>query len=187
MTRLISGLLGLAIGDALGVPVEFQSRKTLEENPVIDMQEGGSWNQPKGTWSDDTSMTLATLESLGKYNWKVTEECLLDIMENFSEWYLNGKYAVSNNRFDIGNTCKDAIENYIKDKQNYLNSLVNSKKNDKYGNGALMRILPCAFIKDVNSVAMISSLTHNNFVCDTCSLYYVSFFFISGGTLQCSL
>ena len=29
--------MGLVIGDALGVPVEFESRDELKENPVTDM------------------------------------------------------------------------------------------------------------------------------------------------------
>ena len=46
-------LLGLATGDALEVPVEFESRITLREDPVVNMRSFGSWNQPAGTWSDD--------------------------------------------------------------------------------------------------------------------------------------
>lgn len=175
MTRLLSGIIGLAIADALGVPAEFQSRLTLEEHPIEDMQDGGSWNQPKGTWSDDTAMTLATIDALGKNDWKVTDKCLLDIMKNFSEWYLDGKYAVGGNRFDIGNTCRDAIVTYINLKDNYLKELKKTRANEKYGNGALMRILPCAFLQNVEDIRKISSLTHNNFVCDVASEYYVAF------------
>src|SRR5262245_32734139 len=50
-----SGILGLAIGDALGVPVEFWSRQSLEDKPVNGMHGHGTHNQPAGTWSDDTS------------------------------------------------------------------------------------------------------------------------------------
>lgn len=59
-----NGIIGLAIGDALGVPVEFKSREYLKTNPVTDMIGHGTYNLPKGTWSDDTSMTLATLDSI---------------------------------------------------------------------------------------------------------------------------
>lgn len=50
--------MGLCVADALGVPVEFNSREKLKANPVTDMRAYGTHNQPYGTWSDDTSMTL---------------------------------------------------------------------------------------------------------------------------------
>ena len=58
------GVFGLIVGDALGVPVEFSSREECEHNPVIGMRAYGTHNQPAGTWSDDSSMTLATLDSI---------------------------------------------------------------------------------------------------------------------------
>ena len=61
-----SMVYGLAVADALGVPVEFMSRERLRQNPVEGMTDGGVWSQPAGTWSDDTSMTLALMESIGR-------------------------------------------------------------------------------------------------------------------------
>ncbi|MFL0064926.1 ADP-ribosylglycohydrolase family protein [Tenacibaculum maritimum] len=61
-----STFLGLALADALGVPVEFQSRKQLQENPVKEMRTFGTHYQPKGTWSDDSSLTFCLAESLCK-------------------------------------------------------------------------------------------------------------------------
>ncbi len=52
---------GIAVADAVGVPVEFKSRETLKRKPVTDMFGFGSHNQPAGTWSDDTSLTIATM------------------------------------------------------------------------------------------------------------------------------
>ena len=52
------GIIGLMVGDALGVPVEFSSREDREHDPVIGMRAYGTHNQPAGTWSDDSSMTL---------------------------------------------------------------------------------------------------------------------------------
>jgi ADP-ribosylglycohydrolase len=51
-------LFGIAIGDSLGVPVEFMSRKHLKAHPVVDMRAYGTHHQPAGTWSDDTSYLL---------------------------------------------------------------------------------------------------------------------------------
>ena len=72
MKKIVDGIVGFAIGDALGVPVEFKSREQLKENPIKDMIGYGTYNMPAGTWSDDTSMTLATIHSIiekGAIDW----------------------------------------------------------------------------------------------------------------------
>ena len=66
--NFVDSLIGFAIGDAVGVPVEFTSRETLKVNPTTDMEEYGTHYQPKGTWSDDTSMTIATVYSMIEKN-----------------------------------------------------------------------------------------------------------------------
>ena len=60
MDKYLGAILGLVVGDALGVPVEFKYRKELKENPVTDMRAYGTHHQPAGTWSDDSSMMIAT-------------------------------------------------------------------------------------------------------------------------------
>ena len=76
-----SVMIGHAIGDALGVPAEFCDREELDESPVTDMMGFGSYSVPAGAWSDDTSMTLAALDSLSKGSINYDE-----IMENFVRW-----------------------------------------------------------------------------------------------------
>lgn len=61
--KIKSALFGLAVGDALGVPVEFKTRENLRENPVTKMMGFMCWNQPYGTWSDDSSLAFCTAES----------------------------------------------------------------------------------------------------------------------------
>ena len=63
MGKIYHGIMGLVVGDALGVPVEFEERDSFQ---VTDMIGYGTYRQPPGTWSDDSSMALATLESMGK-------------------------------------------------------------------------------------------------------------------------
>ena len=79
-SRLKGGIIGLCVGDALGVPVEFTSRESLLNSPVAEMTGYGTYKQPPGTWSDDSSMTFCTIESFcNGYN-------LTDIAGNFIKW-----------------------------------------------------------------------------------------------------
>lgn len=56
--------MGLCVGDALGVPVEFSDREARTQEPVIDMNSPNSWNELPGTWSDDSSLTFCLADSL---------------------------------------------------------------------------------------------------------------------------
>ena len=101
-------MLGHAVGDALGVPVEFCERNELAEKPITDMVGYGTYPYPEGCWSDDTSMSLAALDSLA--NGKLDFD---DIMVKFGEWYYDDEYTPTGEMFDVGNTCSYAIDNYI--------------------------------------------------------------------------
>lgn len=173
--KLYDAVLGLAIADAIGVPAEFKSRNELKKKPITDMIGGGLWEQPEGTWSDDTAMTLATIDALNINNWEYSEKLLHDIMKNFVNWYHNGELAANKHRFDIGNTCLKAISNYENSNDVYNCGV----KGRDCGNGALMRILPAAFIESETKLSVvvtkISSLTHNNDVCNTASIIYIAF------------
>ncbi|WP_374992104.1 ADP-ribosylglycohydrolase family protein [Paenibacillus sp. LHD-38] len=63
MTKVRDGILGLCVGDALGVPVEFLSRQALQKKPLTDMVGFGTHSQPAGTWSDDSSLVFCLMES----------------------------------------------------------------------------------------------------------------------------
>lgn len=60
----LDGIMGLVVGDALGVPVEFTYREELKKSPVVGMMGYGTYPMPEGSWSDDSSMALATLSAL---------------------------------------------------------------------------------------------------------------------------
>ena len=59
--KLRDAVYGLAVGDAVGVPYEFKRRGSFQ---CAGMTGHGTHDQPAGTWSDDTSMTLATCASI---------------------------------------------------------------------------------------------------------------------------
>ena len=160
--QIIKGIIfGHAVADALGVPVEFKSREELKKNPVTDMRAYGTYNQPKGTWSDDTSLTLCTFESIAEKQ----DVHLEDIMKRFG-WYLNNAYMTPHgDMFDIGITTRNAIWQYLYgDKYPYGSSDVNSN-----GNGSLMRIIPVTLfhvfkkqspVKYRDDIHNVSALTH---------------------------
>lgn len=89
--RFLGGILGLVVGDALGVP-----REELEEHPVYDMEEYGTYSLPKGSWSDDSSMVLATLDSL-RHGFDLD-----DMMKKFAIWMTQGVYTPFGKAFDVG-------------------------------------------------------------------------------------
>lgn len=162
---VLNGMMGLVVGDALGVPVEFMMREELKIDPVVDMRNYGTHEQPRGTWSDDSSMAIATMDSLCQ---GVNYE---DMMKKFCEWVLYGEYTPYGDVFDIGLSTRKAILNYGKG----IELLQCGGKTERdNGNGSLMRILPFSLYvcgkynnlcsreenKAMNMVHEVSCLTH---------------------------
>lgn len=154
--KVKDGIIGLLIGDALGVPVEFISRDEIKKNPVTDMRGYGTYNQPEGTWSDDTAMVLATMHSIVKKQGIDYD----DIMDRFTKWLFDSKYMQGDKTFDCGITTSTAINNYYFDEIPALESGCSGVRDN--GNGSLMRILPLTYIKNIDykTIENISGLTH---------------------------
>jgi ADP-ribosylglycohydrolase len=134
--KTLSGLMGLCVGDALGVPVEFTSRVERVKSPVTTMQGYGTWNQPPGTWSDDSSLSFCLAECLCRgYS--------LDAIANsFWRWYKEAYWTPRGDVFDIGQTTHTAI---MRLKQGVVPHQAGGKVENSNGNGSLMRILPMAY------------------------------------------
>lgn len=151
-------LLGVATGDALGVPVEFKKREELKANPIISMLEYGTHYQPRGTWSDDTSLTLCLAESI------VEGLDTNQLAQKFIAWKNHNYWTPYGDVFDIGIGTALAIERLEKGEEpEYAGSFEESDN----GNGSLMRILPLVLVtKDLDIeerytiTKKISSLTH---------------------------
>ena len=172
----LNGIMGVIIGDALGCPVQFLEREELKERgPVTGMEGHGTYDMPAGTWTDDGSMTLATLDSINTRG-KIDHD---DIMASFVEWYENGEYTPFGEAFDIGNTCSTAIEIYETEHDPLTCGRTSEYSN---GNGSLMRILPvCLYAYEkrlsandaIECVHSVSGLTHNHARSKiACGLYY---------------
>lgn len=169
-------ILGLATADALGVPVEFESRARLKENPVTGMRSGGSWGQEAGTWSDDTTMTIATMESIARLG----GIDYADIMNNFLHWYEHDDFTATGELFDIGNTTRAALVRYSR--KILPPTKCGATDENSNGNGSLMRILPAALYMvarrgrigsdELAVIHRFSALTHAHAVSKiSCGIY----------------
>lgn len=165
--KAIDALLGVAVGDAVGVPFEFRSRSEMAQNPAKDMIGYGTHNQAPGTWSDDSSLTFCLAESL------LTGYDLKDMAEKFYAWKRQSYWTARGELFDIGITTSRAITRL--NKIIACGELEELKKQKEYGeetengNGSLMRILPLLFyiqgkgIKEQFEIIWeVSALTHRH-------------------------
>ena len=176
----LDGIMGVVTGDALGCPVEFKTREEINKDPVTGMRSYGTFNMPAGTWTDDSSMTLATLDSIlerGKLNFP-------DVMYRFVLWLAKGEYTPFGEAFDVGGGTMDAITRYMRMKEPDINECggVSPENN---GNGSLMRIMPaCLYLYQryhlqeddttaIWAIHKMSGLTHNHLRTKiACGLYY---------------
>ncbi len=143
MTALKDVVYGAAIGDALGVPFEFMERGTFS---CTGMSSGGAHRQPAGTFSDDTSMMLATCDSIRELG---RIDCD-DMRARFCAWAYEGKYTPDGVMFDIGNATSTALSEG--------RGCTGIRSN---GNGSLMRIAPLAFTDATDDeVRAVSAITH---------------------------
>ncbi len=173
ITEVKSALFGIAVGDALGVPVEFNSRQTIAKNPVTDMVGYGTYKLPAGTWSDDSSLAFCLAEAL-------TQDFDLNIIgQNFVKWYEKNYWTPRGNVFDIGIATRQAISRLALGEQPELAGGFNETDN---GNGSLMRILPLLFYiqdKPINEryeiTKQVSSITHGHIRSVVACFYYLEF------------
>jgi ADP-ribosylglycohydrolase len=173
ISEIKSMLFGVAVGDALGVPVEFNSRQTIAQYPVNEMIGFGTYRLPAGTWSDDSSLTFCLAEAL-------TQDFDLNtIGQNFVKWYHENFWTPWGNVFDIGIATKQAITRLAKGERPELAGGFDELSN---GNGSLMRILPLVFYiqgKPINErfglTKLVSSITHGHIRSVIACFYYLEF------------
>ena len=159
--RILGGLWGSLVGDALGVPVEFKDRMTVQLDPVTDMREFGTHKQPRGTWSDDSSMLLCTADSLVNH-----EFSLADMGERFVRWMNEGLWTAHGDVFDMGGTTCTALMRIAK---GISVDEAGGRHEDSNGNGSLMRILPAVLrfaaepLESYSSrLEKVSAITHGH-------------------------
>jgi len=158
--RATGALLGLACGDALGRPVEFNSAAQIEQRHgrVTEMLGHGTHGQPPGTITDDTEMALCIARSLAERGQFDPE----DIAARFVEWYDSGP-------FDIGLMTADALRQ-IKSGMPWDEAgqtvWEQRPEGQNAGNGSVMRCVPhaLAFADDHEALVEVSrqssAITH---------------------------
>ena len=181
MDCIKDGIIGQIVGDALGLPVQFEPREFRDIDPVTKMTGNGAFDLPAGSWSDDSSLILATIDGLSKSLKKKGDEENLSlndiidydiIMKNFSLWLNDGKFTPYGFAYDIGGATMDGIKRYDRGTEPILSGGIGERDN---GNGSLMRILPIAYFiyylskkyhideeGKMTAIHNLSSLTHRH-------------------------
>lgn len=158
-SRILGGLYGSLIGDALGVPVEFKPRVDRLHDPVTDMRDYGTHGQPKGTWSDDGALLMCAVESLADKGFDTQ-----DMGERFVRWLTHGLWTAHGTLFDIGFATRKALRLI---EQGCPAEIAGGDGEHDNGNGSLMRILPvplasleCDLDVFCDRISRASAITH---------------------------
>lgn len=134
MSKYRGSFIGLAVGDALGMVVEFEQPGGFES--VTDMRAGGPFDLPKGYWTDDTSMALCLADSL--------LECdgydSYDVMGRYWRWRTEGYRSSIGSCFDIGNQTMSALNEFYQDNGGWVSK--DRARSESAGNGPIMRLAP---------------------------------------------
>ncbi|AKQ67062.1 ADP-ribosylglycohydrolase [Myxococcus hansupus] len=174
--RIVGGIYGLLVGDALGVPYEFHAPERIPSPEQLDFQPPKGFPRahdgvPPGTWSDDGAHALCLLDSL-LYQGRLDPEDLGRRLVNWMEW---GYLAVDGQVFDVGIQTRTALM----DLHAGTPALQAGPKGERdNGNGSLMRVLPLALWHagsdaELASDAMTQSrVTHGHLRSQVCCALY---------------
>jgi ADP-ribosylglycohydrolase len=174
--RIEGGLLGLLIGDALGVPYEFHFAAQIPEPALIEFTPPPGFSRahpgvPPGTWSDDGAHALCLLASLLDRNGLDLE----DLGRRLVNWYELGYMAVDGKVFDVGIQTREALAN-VRAGVPALEAGPRGVRAN--GNGSLMRVLPLALwhLGDDSALArdamLQSRVTHGHLRSQVCCALY---------------
>jgi ADP-ribosyl-[dinitrogen reductase] hydrolase len=157
LDRALGCLIGSAVGDALGAPVEFMRPGTFE--PVSVYRAGGPFKLRAGEWTDDTAMALGLAEAL-----IVDPDLGSDLVyQNWLAWYREGEFIPAGTCFDIGSQTSAALSAFAAGRS--------IEATQSAGNGGIMRLAPIATrwwftpYECAHMAAKQSNLTHNNVDC----------------------
>lgn len=166
-------LLGLALGDALGAPIEWAKPGFV---PITELRASVTHGLALGEWTDDTSMALATAHSLILKGFDTKDQ-----LEQYLQWYRKGKFSANGKCVGIGRTTRESLEMFSKNKKK---TTAIQKDPLLAGNGTIMRIAPIAmYARNLTQVQKYSSLnsatTHSNPLCTQSAELFSRMIFIA--------
>ena len=177
--KIAGGLLGLLIGDALGVPYEFHETKEIPPLEQINYTPPAGFMRahtsvPPATWSDDGAQALCLLASLLHCD----KLDLKDFSARLLNWYQEGYMAVDSHVYDIGIATGKAmhhLSNGVKPE------MAGGESQNSNGNGSLMRVLPLALWHSGTDEELMkdamkqSRVTHRHIRSQLCCALYCLF------------
>jgi len=158
-----NGIIGMCIGDALGVPNEGISRIELINCPRTEMSKCEKYSLPKGAWSDNSSLAIATMDAIIDSKTIDTEE----IANNYFKWFKNGDYSSYGTPYNIKNTILKSMARFevkLKSAEECGSTL-----DTDIDNSVLSRMIPVAYYsyyrnfdteKIYKLVKKVASITH---------------------------
>jgi ADP-ribosyl-[dinitrogen reductase] hydrolase len=174
--RLLGGLYGLLVGDALGVPYEFHGPDELPAHHELELTPPAGFRRahagvPPGTWSDDGAQALVLLDSL----LRLGRLDLDDFGRGLLAWYERGFMAVDSVVFDVGIQTGQALR-ALRDGAAAREAGPGHERAN--GNGALMRVLPLALWHQGSDEALVQDaheqglVTHGHLRSQVCCALY---------------
>jgi len=159
--RAAGAMFGLAVGDAMGMPIEFRPRGKFE--PVTEFRAGGPFKLQAGQWTDDTAMSLCIASSLIECNgFDAAHQ-----MKQYSRWIDDGYLSCTGKAVGIGQTILKAMIRYHKT-QDPIQGDTNPRRS---GNGCIMRLAPVPIYYSHNAELAIhnsiqsATTTHGSEMC----------------------
>jgi len=143
LSKYLGCLFGIAIGDALGAPVEFLSLSEIREEFGKDgITDFHQWDGFKpGSYTDDTQMSLATAIGCIKAKQLLKERGISYLLQTVYQHYLDWLHAMED-PYQVrgpGNTCLSALRS---GKMGSMNHRINNSK----GCGGVMRVAPVGLV-----------------------------------------
>lgn len=155
--QLCSMVYGAVVGDALGVPYDLMQRDSFM---CAGMTAGGIYCQPEGTFSDQTSMLLATCDSIRQRGIIDTT----DMRQRFRKWFFYGDYTADGAIFKVGYTVATALNEDQGHTDEYSDDI-----------GALVRVAPLALTEATDEqIEEVSGITHNHPLAKQACVTYVN-------------
>lgn len=160
-------LLGLAMGDALGITTEgmLPEKRKAVYGEIKDYLPNEYCDKPIGFPSDDTQLSFWTLKEINKDKGFVSD--------HVASAFCRGRI------FGIGNTVRQFINNYKNNGRSWYD-VDNEAGVKSAGNGALMRIAPIIILhlKDAANLwfdtALCTMITHNDSAAISSSIAFVN-------------